>query len=80
MNTPMQPMPVTPPPRQGLLGAWLHALAPVVRDKGVLLLVVVVWVVITCARWLPEQMLPWNFKRRAMRLVNINNLILYIFM
>ena len=45
----------------------------------VLLLVVVVWVVITCARWLPEQMLPWNFKRRAMRLVNIKNLILYIF-
>ena len=40
MNTPIQPMPVTTPPRQGLLGAWLQALATVVRDKGVLLLLV----------------------------------------
>ena len=40
MNAPMQPMPVTTPPHQGLLGAWLQALATVVRDKGVLLLLV----------------------------------------
>ena len=40
MNTPMKPMPAVSPPHQGLLRAWLQALATVVRDKGVLLLLV----------------------------------------
>ena len=40
MNTTTQPEPVATPSQQGLLGAWLHALATVVRDKGVLLLLV----------------------------------------
>mgnify|MGYP000178537103 CR=1 FL=1 len=40
MNTTTQPVPVATPSQQGLLGAWLHALATVVRDKGVLLLLV----------------------------------------
>ncbi|WP_291438168.1 ABC transporter permease, partial [Acidovorax sp.] len=36
----MKPMPAVSPPHQGLLQAWLQALATVVRDKGVLLLLV----------------------------------------
>ena len=40
MTTTTQPMPVASPAQRGLLGAWLHALATVVRDKGVLLLLV----------------------------------------
>ncbi len=40
MNTTTQPVPVATPSQQGLLGAWLQALATVVRDKGVLLLLV----------------------------------------
>ena len=40
MNTTTQPVPAATPSQQGLLGAWLHALATVVRDKGVLLMLV----------------------------------------
>ena len=40
MNTTTQPVPVATPSQQGLLSAWLHALTTVVRDKGVLLLLV----------------------------------------
>ncbi len=40
MNATIKPMPVVTPPPQGLLRAWLQALAAVVRDKGVLLLLI----------------------------------------
>lgn len=40
MNTTTQPVPVATPSQQSLLSAWLNALVTVVRDKGVLLLLV----------------------------------------